>query len=275
MSSDDQGPKVADKDAAGPARRNRYFSGKLLTVADYQLEQRYHIERRWLINRMLHGSGVVSGLEVEQSEPGGWRVSPGMALDAHGRELVVCEALDLLSDADLIWLSGGVPTEPPAEQAGTGSAAYLLRAHYAERWVDGVRIDDDYGEGSCEANRLCETVVFSLTRDDGEAPDQTVAADPCRTARLARLGRLHVDLELGVSLARVTVSFSKSGAAVLAAIDAKYRRPPFVGASAPPPPGNRDQTGPRTGGPLRRDVRVAVAGPAAPEPPPPVEGDPQ
>jgi hypothetical protein len=47
-----------------PFERPRYFAGKLVTAADFELEQRYHIEKRLLLNRMLHGPGIVSGLGV-------------------------------------------------------------------------------------------------------------------------------------------------------------------------------------------------------------------
>jgi hypothetical protein len=40
--------------------RPRYFAGKLLTAEDFELEQRYHIAKRWLLNRELHGAGTVS-----------------------------------------------------------------------------------------------------------------------------------------------------------------------------------------------------------------------
>ena len=43
---------------------------------------------------------------------------------------------------------------------------YLLRAHYAELQVDGVRIEDDCGGDRCEANHICETVVYSLEAID-------------------------------------------------------------------------------------------------------------
>jgi hypothetical protein len=72
--------------------RPRYFAGKLLTAEDLELEQRYHIERRRLLNRMLQGAGVVSGLGVLADAPGSVTVEPGFALDPRGRELLVCEA---------------------------------------------------------------------------------------------------------------------------------------------------------------------------------------
>ena len=71
--------------------RPRYFAGKLLTAEDYELEQAYHIERRRLLNRMLHGAGVVSGLEVDDGNGGTVTVEPGFALDPQGREILVCE----------------------------------------------------------------------------------------------------------------------------------------------------------------------------------------
>ena len=42
-------------------------------------------------------------------------------------------------------------------------AHYLLAAHYAECPIDGVRVDDGCGAATCEANHVCETVVYSLT----------------------------------------------------------------------------------------------------------------
>jgi len=71
--------------------RPRYFAGKLVTAEDFELEQRYHIEKRWLLNRMLQGAGVVSGLDVVAAERGTVTVAPGFALDPHGREILVCE----------------------------------------------------------------------------------------------------------------------------------------------------------------------------------------
>ncbi|HEX8241780.1 MAG TPA: hypothetical protein VF574_18745 [Allosphingosinicella sp.] len=263
MGSENKPTKVADKDAAGTARRNRYFSGKLLTVADYALEQRYHIERRWLINRMLHGWGVVSGLEVGPRAEGGWRISAGMALDRAGRELVVLEPLDFEDDGDVIWLDGGRRIKPGEGRPGAGSASYLLSAHYAELWVDGVLIDDDYGDGACEANRVCETVGFSLTLDDpGAAQHQAIDADPSHSGKLTKMGPLHVDLERPVPLARVTVSVPDSGRPVLDGVDETYR----------PRPLGKTEPIARTGGPLRHEARVAIPAPAPPPPPPP-EGD--
>jgi hypothetical protein len=71
--------------------RPRYFAGKLVTAEDFELEQAYHIEKRWLLNRMLRGAGIVSGLTVVAGKQGTVTVAPGFALDPHGREILVSE----------------------------------------------------------------------------------------------------------------------------------------------------------------------------------------
>ena len=77
--------------------RPRYFDGQLLTAEDFRTEQKYVREKMWLHNRMLHGYGIVSGLEViaQENENGDAEavISPGYALDGYGRELIVPEAM--------------------------------------------------------------------------------------------------------------------------------------------------------------------------------------
>jgi hypothetical protein len=75
--------------------RPHYFPGKLLTAEDFELEQRYHIEKRRLLNRMLHGVGIVSGLAVSGGAGGTVTIDPGFALDPRGREILVCEPQQL------------------------------------------------------------------------------------------------------------------------------------------------------------------------------------
>ena len=82
--------------------RNNYFFGKLMTVRDYFAEQCYFNEKRWLINRMVHGWGIVCGLDVKRipKDPAdhnkGYfdtkvKVTEGLAIDCCGREILVCE----------------------------------------------------------------------------------------------------------------------------------------------------------------------------------------
>lgn len=39
-----------------PFERNRYFYGKLLSVDDFDAEQRYMNDKRRMLNRFLHGA---------------------------------------------------------------------------------------------------------------------------------------------------------------------------------------------------------------------------
>lgn len=73
-----------------PPRRNRYFYGKLLDADHFQLETDYHNAMRRLHNRLITGCGVVCGLNVVVADdPTAIVVTPGLAIDQHGREIVV------------------------------------------------------------------------------------------------------------------------------------------------------------------------------------------
>ncbi len=75
-------------------KRVRYFYGQMLSVGDFQTEQGYFLEKQKRHNRYLHGFGVVDGLEVKG---GGNKVivSPGIALDPAGNEIIVPAPVEL------------------------------------------------------------------------------------------------------------------------------------------------------------------------------------
>lgn len=78
--------------------RMNYFTGRHLAARDFQDEQLHHRSHRFLHNRMLHGWGVVCGLEVKEHPQDQCRdrfvqVSPGMAIDCCGREILVDSAI--------------------------------------------------------------------------------------------------------------------------------------------------------------------------------------
>lgn len=70
--------------------RNNYFHGKTLSARELKAEQTYFNEKRWLINRMILGWGIVCGLGV-YAKHGCLYIEPGLALDCCGHELLVCE----------------------------------------------------------------------------------------------------------------------------------------------------------------------------------------
>lgn len=72
-----------------PFERNRYFYGKLLTVRDFESEQKYFNDKRRLLNRLLFGSGVLSGMSVVAVDDKTVSVEMGVAIDYIGREVVI------------------------------------------------------------------------------------------------------------------------------------------------------------------------------------------
>ena len=76
-----------------PIERLQYFNGERLEAGDLTVEQEYHIRvRRWL-NKSLYSAGIADGLEVAPDKGNLQRVivSPGLALDSEGREIILLE----------------------------------------------------------------------------------------------------------------------------------------------------------------------------------------
>jgi hypothetical protein len=94
--------------------RNHYFYGKLLDVFHFELETDYMNAKRWLLNRLVTGWGVVCGLDVLLSDDGmALTVTPGLALDPWGREIVVAQETRPLPLPDDPW-----PEYPTGNQQG-------------------------------------------------------------------------------------------------------------------------------------------------------------
>lgn len=76
-------------------QRNNYFYGKLMTVRDFEDEQSYLNEKRHLLNRLIHSSGIVCGFELGDplSSPNDEVeirfIKGGVVLDCCGHEIVV------------------------------------------------------------------------------------------------------------------------------------------------------------------------------------------
>jgi len=76
-----------------PLERNRYFYGKLLTVRDFEVEQKYMRSSSQLVRRLVYGAGVVCGLGVSASDDSTLLIESGMAIDYLGRMVTVEEPL--------------------------------------------------------------------------------------------------------------------------------------------------------------------------------------
>lgn len=93
-----------------PFERNKYFYGKLLSVEDFNFEQKYMNDKRRLVNRLVHGIGVVCGLNVVRVDDLTISVESGLAFDTTGREIVVdmpvTKKLSMLNGYDTAISSG-------------------------------------------------------------------------------------------------------------------------------------------------------------------------
>lgn len=76
-----------------PFVRNNYFYGKLLSVRDFQEEQKYYNDKRRLSHFFTTGAGVVSGMNIVLLDEKTISLEQGFALDYTGREIIVEEAV--------------------------------------------------------------------------------------------------------------------------------------------------------------------------------------
>jgi hypothetical protein len=92
-----QGPTASICAELRAPSRVGYFVGQVLSPADFEQEQDYTRTKHRRHNLLLHGTGVVSGLDVtlepqQNGEPLAV-VSPGVAIGPDGEELVICGRL--------------------------------------------------------------------------------------------------------------------------------------------------------------------------------------
>lgn len=148
--------------------RVRYFPRQLMTAEDMNAEQAYFIERMRRHNRLLHGWGIVCGLEVEASPTGDkpWqvRVKPGFGLSPQGDEIWVAAPVCFdLARPPALDDEGCVPCSP-RPPAGTQSTHYLA-IRYVDRPARPVRTshgDCGCGESNCETSRIRDDFELTL-----------------------------------------------------------------------------------------------------------------
>lgn len=127
--------------------RVHYFPRQILRTQDFQDEQSYHVAAHRRHNIAQHLWGIVSGLELTQDKDQRLYVTPGIAIDGFGREVVLSGSASIsatafderLADALDVWAlyarrpgDDGVPSYQPCERAAT-------RSPY--RWIEGAAIE--------------------------------------------------------------------------------------------------------------------------------------
>jgi len=101
-------------DCDKPLTRLRYFPGQMLTADCMATEQAYFMDRMRRRNRLLHGFGVVCGLDVKLKEPGD-QGSVGAAPVPAGAEVWVCPGFAVTPEGDEVLLD-----EPVCVDLATG-----------------------------------------------------------------------------------------------------------------------------------------------------------
>jgi hypothetical protein len=144
--------------------RNRYFFGKQLSPHSFQVEQHHALERRHLLNRAIHGWGVVYGFGIAVTPSGSLSIKPGLALDKNGRELLQVEALTGAASDLLVFDKDGKRSalDKVSHPRNGESECLLLSAHYAEQDMEEVKLNDPCHCEHGEWNYTCETVRYSL-----------------------------------------------------------------------------------------------------------------
>jgi hypothetical protein len=138
-------------------KRNRYFSGKMLTEQDLSDEQHYFREKQRLLNLNVFGWGSVSGLHMSVGGDA-VTVAPGVALDGHGREIMLMR--------------------PAALALPKKRGCWWVVIKYAERETDPVPVLGN-GDETSQPSRIEEGVEISYAsenpcdqkRDNGAGPE--------------------------------------------------------------------------------------------------------
>ena len=142
--------------------RNKYFYGKLMTVRDFETEQSYFNEKGHLLSRLIHGTGLVCGLEVKEPEVDNGKLTlkltPGVAIDCCGREIVVGEE----SNGKELEAQGTVVS---------GTNYIYLEYEECEKEPVPVPVNASTCEETCCYNRTKEIFEVVVSQNPPEIPE--------------------------------------------------------------------------------------------------------
>lgn len=211
--------------------RNRYFYGKLMTVRDFEQEQVYHNRKRWLINSLLFGEGTVCGLDVRRTgpvanpDPNIIALSPGMALDGCGREIIVPEVKNIdLRELGIV---------PPAT-LGARKTVYLCVAYEVCAREPVPALQASGCSEVCDYNRIVETYKvhardtappaaathcsewLNLVSASGENADVRVERTVPRWAASGEVVEVRVKVTAKRNLTNLSLTETASGATLVA-----------------------------------------------------------
>ena len=124
-------PTTAAGYALSTPERNNFFYGKLMDVEQCRKDHSYFNGKRWLLNRLVLGAGVLRGLDIVTKTPAELEIQPGVAIDTSGREIVVTKPLTI--DPRQPTDESGNPMGDPIK-----TGIVVISIAYAESLVDPV-----------------------------------------------------------------------------------------------------------------------------------------
>jgi hypothetical protein len=125
-------------------KRPNYFTSQLLVEADFNDEQTYHREMRYRHNAGLHTYGVVTGLQITQdaSDKTKITVSPGIAVDGYGHEIVLAESADRTRIPMRTATDGDVYIVISYEESFDAASQYPKSTDKYTRWSEKAKLEE-------------------------------------------------------------------------------------------------------------------------------------
>lgn len=160
------------------AQRNNYFYGKPLDVHHFQMEQDYFNSKRWLINRLGLGEGVLCGLNVTEKD-GEVCISPGVAIDALGREIIVPEVVCL--DPWEVTDECGKPLADKLKDTEEHTVHICLAYHECHADYQPVLVTDCNTREQCAPGTIVESYRLLVREGEPESPPKGLAPEVCET----------------------------------------------------------------------------------------------
>ncbi|MEJ1961442.1 MAG: hypothetical protein WDO56_07820 [Gammaproteobacteria bacterium] len=219
-------------DELAAPKRNHYFYGKLLDEMHLRLEQDYFNGKRSLLNRLALGSGVLCGLQITP-ENKLVRVSPGVAIDGFGREIIVPEEVRV----DLSRVSVDCCT---VRERKPDEKTLYLKVCYRECKADfePVLVSDCLPQQQCAPSTIVESYCLEVSLEPPVAVAHNEAlCKALQEGKTPEEKRALVDIALGAPCAKVagngciglaTLHLDDDGKIV----DARFDPPPHVYGNA-------------------------------------------
>lgn len=214
--------------------RTRYFSRQLITADDLTQDQIYHREKRRMHNRLLHGWGIVCGLDVTATptadKPMNITVSAGFALAASGDEIYVPSDVVL----DLAQCVAGPeqgdcsrPCSPVIVGHVDAANPFYLGIKYAEcqsRPVRVAQIDCGCDDMACEYSRIRDGFEIRCLEKLPESHNPETVQDLCEIVKNKSVPCPSAPQDAWIVLAKIKIKAPSSRALTANDIGSDDRR---------------------------------------------------